>query len=409
MVVLGFVAYNTVLGLPSGAFSVVLPTLQQELGATRAQTSAAFGLMLLAIGTIAPIVGNVLRHVRLRTVMTLGAALCGIGFAVLAYAQTLIEVWLAFGGLVGTGACLIGVISAPTLIGRWFEHNRGKALGLTMMPLLILVAPPITKALLAVGGRPLPFLALAGLFVILAPVLWFFIIDRPEDVGQTPLRAPDMAERVVEHAATAQPVKTSREILADSRFWLLSIAIGILTAAGIAFVSHGSPIALDKGFDAWTASATVSTYGLGTLLGALFYGWLIDRIGPFRALVACMTVAAAVWLIFAGVSSVPPILALALLMGTGGGATVALHSAAMTEIFGRESFSRAIGYSYFVKIPFLFGGAPVAGYLYDQSGHYFSTLLFYAGALAVATAVSAVLAFDRRNPRRAASPAMGLS
>lgn len=398
MVAVAFLAYNAGLGLTSGSFGTVMPVLQSELGASRAAVSMAFGLMLLVIGILAPVVGNVITKVSLRLVMPVGAAIAALGFLWLAYADSLIQVLVAFGALVGSGACLMGVLAAPTLVGRWFDHNRGKALGLALMPLAILIAPPITAILVKAGGSRLAFLALAGLFVALIPILALGVVDKPEDVGQMPLRS----EREVEegYVASAKPMRSTGEIVTDIRFWLLSLCIGTLTASGVAFVSHGTGIAMERGFDLTTAATAVSAYGSGTLIGALGFGWLIDRIGPFWSLVVCMAVQVVLWLAVYALSTVPLMLLAAALIGTAGGATVAMHSAAMTELFGSTSFSRAMGYSYVLKIPFSFGAAPLAGYLFDISGGYASTLMVFVVALAIATAFAMILAFTQHRVGR---------
>ena len=87
---------------------------------------------------------------------------------------------------------------------------------------------------------------------------------------------------------------------------------------------------------------------------------------------------------------------LALVMGAGMGAAVTLLSACINEQFGPASFSRVMGYSYFFKIAFLFGPAPLAGRLYDLSGGYGSTYLVCITALMVAVLLAIGLAFDRR-------------
>jgi len=389
-----FLAYNAGMGLTGGSFGTVMPKLQSELGASRGEVSTAYGLMLLVVGILAPLVGNVLTKVSLRLVMPAGSALAGLGFLWLAYAETLTQVLVAFATLVGSGACLMGVIAAPTLVSRWFERSRGKALGIAMMPLAILIAPPITAFLVEAGGSHLVFLSLAGLFACLVPVLALLVVNRPEDAGQRSLRYD--AEAGETEALGGEAVMSTGEILGDVRFWLLSVCIGILTAAGVAFVSNGAGMAMERGLDLTTAATVVSAYGFGAVIGALGFGWLIDRIGPFQSLTVCLAVQVLVWLSFYAVSSVPLMLAAGAAMGTAGGSTVALHSAVTTSLFGSASFSRAMGYSYFFKIPFLVGAAPLAGYLFDESGGYASTLIAFVAGLVVATAMSVLLIFAQR-------------
>jgi MFS family permease len=390
MVGLAFVAYNFGVTVVTNAFAPALLVLQRELGASRAGISMAFGLLMLSMGVLAPVVGNLARRIKLRTLMMVGSAIHALGFLLLAFADTLTEVLLLYGLLIGAGACLMALISAPTLISRWFEHDRGKALGIGLVQVFALIAAPIAASLLSFGGRSFLFFVLAGIFLLLIPVMGL-VIDQPEDVGQTPRRAPT-AE--VDPLLLAPP-KTNGEILGDRRFWLLSLAIGIFTAGGVTLTSHGPAMAAANGASLTMASTVLSASGAGALLGALAFGWLIDRIGPFRTLIVALLFTAAMWLIFSQVSAPSLMVALGFLMGAGMGPTVTLHSACINEIFGPQNFSRVIGYTYFVKIPFLFAPAPLVGRLYDVTGGYGSAYLAVVAGLVVATLLATVLAFDR--------------
>ena len=148
----------------------------------------------------------------------------------------------------------------------------------------------------------------------------------------------------------------------------------------------------------------LSGAGVGALLGAIAYGWLIDRIGPFRSLVIALLQAAATWVVFSMVTAAAPMIAVSVLLGAAMGPAITLHSACINERYGAATFSRAIGYSYFLKIPFLFGAAPLAGRLFDLSGSYASTYATTIGALLLAAAAAAVLALDRHSGRIVAAP-----
>ena len=54
---------------------------------------------------------------------------------------------------------------------------------------------------------------------------------------------------------------------------------------------------------------------------------------------------------------------------------LAVHSAAINEIFGRENFSAVLGMSYLPKLVFISGSAPLAGFLFDYAGDYQIALL----------------------------------
>jgi MFS family permease len=192
------------------------------------------------------------------------------------------------------------------------------------------------------------------------------VIDWPKDVGQTPRQAPKAAAS----PAPGAQAKASREILSDSRFWLINIAVGLYTAAGVTMSSHGPAMAVAKGAELTAASTLLSAMGAGTLFGAFAFGWLMDRIGPFRALVVAIAMTASLWFVLAVAPSVPVMALAAFFVGVAVGPTAALQSACLNEVFGAASFGRAIGYAFFIKLPFLVGPAPIAGRLYDVLGNY---------------------------------------
>jgi MFS family permease len=391
MVALAFVAYNFGLTVVINSFGPALPVLQRELGVTRAEISMAFGLQMLALGALAAVFGNLTRWVKVRTLMIAGCALHCVGFLLLAYAHTLVEVLVVYGVLLGAASCMMATIGAPTLVSRWFEKDRGKALGLAIMQPMGLLAAPAAGWLVASGGSRLLFLSLAGLFVLVGLTLTL-VIDRPEDVGQQQRRA----ETAQGAAAAGDSVRTTREIFLNRRFWMLSLAVCGASACGIAFSAHGPAMAIAKGLDIKSASLTLSAAGAGALVCTIGFGWLADRIGPFGALLASLVLSAAAWFGFSQATSLPLLIACSFALAGLMGAAISLHSACTQELFGTASFSRAIGYGYFVKAPFLFVAAPLAGRLYDLSDGYGSTYAVVIGVLAACSLLAAALVLDHR-------------
>ncbi|WP_236697392.1 MFS transporter [Sphingomonas sp. Leaf357] len=394
MVGLAFLTYNLGLTVVINAFGPALPVLQRELGLSRAAASLPFGVLLLAMGVMAPFVGNLTQRFKLRTLMMTGSACHALGFALLAFATTLPQVLLLFAVMIGAGCCLMAIISAPTLISRWFERDRGKALGFGLVQVFGIAAAPLAAWLVSQGGRQLLFLCLAGLFAAMIPVMRF-AIEFPEDVGQQPRR--DAEQPVV--AVAVQPLLGNRAIFTDPAFWLISLAIGIVSAAGTAFTAHGPAMAAANGISPTLASTMLSGAGIGALFGALLYGWLIDRIGPFHALVLVLLQAAATWFLFSLVTSPGPMILVSVLLGAAMGPAITLHSACINERYGAASFSRVIGYSYFTKIPFMFGSAPLAGKLFDMSGSYASTYVVMIAALLLAGGAAIMLSMPRNSRR----------
>jgi MFS family permease len=399
MVVLAFIAYDFGLTVVINCFGPALPTLQHDLGVSRAAISFAFGLQMLALGGLAPVFGNLTRWVKVRTMMLAGCAIHCVGFAILAFAHSLTAVLAVYGVLLGGASCMMATIGAPTLVSRWFQKDRGKALGLAIMQPVGFIAAPTAGWLVATGGTRLLFLSLAGLFVMVGLILTQ-VIDRPEDVGQTQRR-----EETVETAqAPPETIRSTREIFLDRRFWMLSLAVAASSSGGIVFAAHGPAMALAKGAQITAASLMLSAAGAGAMVCTIAFGWLSDRIGPFRALMGALALAACAWFGFSFATSLPAMIALSFAAAGAMGAGISLHSAGTQELFGTASFSRAIGYGYLVKAPFLFLAAPMAGRLYDLSGGYASTYAVVIAVLAAASLLAGVLSLDHQRHQANAAP-----
>src|SRR5262249_34515690 len=155
------------------------------------------------------------------------------------------------------------------------------------------------------------------IFAVLVPIM-SFVIDWPAQVNQSPRRAPAVANVPPTSPAA---IKSSREIFSDSRFWLLSIAIVIFTAAAVTLRSHGPSMAVARSVDHKLAATVLSGTGGGAIIGGLGFGWLIDKIGPFRALIVAMVLTVFLWIVFSMATTLSAMVVLAFFLGLNMGPT----------------------------------------------------------------------------------------
>lgn len=383
MVLLAALAQNCALGLSFGSYGTLIGAMEVRYETSRALASSGLGGMILSMSLCSPIVGALLQKYSLRSIMVLGALLSAGGYALLPLVDN-VELMLAvYVGIIGPGACFLGIVPAATLVSNWFVRDRGKALGVINMPLLLFVMPPIFGHLLGKVGMNGIFLVVAMMFLAVALVV-AMVIDKPEQVGRTPHGAQHDAGTNDGRAAQSL---TRGELMGLSKFWLLGIGVGILNSGSTMMVTHFVPFGTGRGYAIEDAALLVSAFGGAGVIGALVFGWIVDRIGAVNTLILNALAQAVLWFGLYPDMGFPVLLVLAATFGMCAGAIVAIHGAAVNELFGQPSFSQAMGLSYLLKLPFIVGAAPLAGWLFDRSGSYTPSITLHIAAFGLSALI----------------------
>ncbi|MEJ7935494.1 MFS transporter [Sphingobium sp. AN558] len=385
-----FLAQNLVAGFAFGSFGPLLASTEQHFGVTRAVAATGMSLIMLAVGGLAPLLGGLLQKVSVRSAMIGAAALSAVGYLGLALLPSFGLALLMF-AMIGTGVCLLAILGPLTLVSRWFISGQAKVLSIVNLPIALFVTPFIVAELLPEYGRFPVLGGIATIFLLLIPVL-LLIVEYPGRIGQNP-RGTNMDPGGASAQGTAGDRQLStREILASPPFWLLSLAIGMISGSGIAFLVHIVPFGMERNLSLQAASGLLSVYAGAGIFGTLLVGWITDRIGPPSTLALATLCAGLVWWGLLYVTGLP-LFALAALMGMCVVPVTTMHGAALSRLVGAASISRAMGISYAIVLPFIFGFAPLVGFLFDQADGYRLPFLVTAGLLAIACLCSVLMIF----------------
>lgn len=360
------------MGFAFGSFGPLLASTEEHFGVTRSLATMGMSVIMLGIGGLSPFLGNLLHFITVRTGMILGLLLSAAGYWGLAVTSSFSVAMLMF-GLIGFGTCLAGILGPLTLVSRWFKANRGKMLSLVNLPIILLLTPFIVAQLLPVFGR---FALLGGLGTIclVLALLMLLLIEHP------PVPAHSSAQNAEQAAILPEGMAS---IFRRPAFWLLSLGIGILAGSGTGFVVHIVPFGISKDLTLQAASGLLSVYAAAGIAGTLLFGWLCDRIGPPAALVISASSQALLWWGFLHVDGIS-LYVLAAVLGICIVPLVMLHGAAISQMFDAASVSRAMGYSYSIKLPFIFSFAPGMGLMFERFGNYDIPFLLTAMLLATA-------------------------
>lgn len=391
MVALGFLAVNLAIGATFGTWGVLVEPVSRELGASRSLASLGLAVVLLLMGLAGPVLGALLRHVRLRTVMIAGALLMAAGFFIASRASGFGVFLLGYSLIAGAGCALLGIIPASTLVANWFESRRGLAMGLINIPFLVAVGPVAVAWLAEQYGWRVALQALSGLMLLCLPLL-LLVVDRPEDRGQQPLGGSLGAGLAPTPGGAAGAVGP---LLRDAYFWGILLSVGLITCGGIVISSHLVPYATGHGIEPTRAALLLTINGSASMAGALACGWIADRIGARVTCALLGIVLAGVWSLLVAFPRFEVMCLLLLGTGLCSGGLQPAFTTLLANAFGREVFASALGIGTLLMLPLTFSAAPLAGAIYDATGAYTSAFLLQVGFFVVA-AVLLLGVFARR-------------
>lgn len=283
---------------------------------------------------------------------------------------------------------LSGILGPYTLVSKTFVKNRAKALSFVNLPLMLLVVPYVTASLLPVLGRTFLYSSIGLSFLLLAPM------------AAVMLRAPKDIFKV--HSTEGPKALLSRaRLLPNSSIWLLAIGVGIVAGTGAAYYVHAVPFGLDRGLSLQAASGLVSSYAGAGIFGTLLFGWIADRIGPAITLTLSAALQAPLWWMLFTADGYLLFLAAGFL-GMCAVPQNTLLGATSSALFGSEG-AKAMGLCFAIKLPFLFGFAPLLGILFETSSDYRLAFAICALTLVIATASLGLLWAMSRTTRQSST------
>jgi MFS family permease len=391
MAVIAFLHYNLTLACIWGSFSVLLSSVETRLGVGREASTMAVPLLNLTTALLAAMVGGLATRFSLRRLMIIGAALSVAGFGLLALTHSYPLYLFAFGALLGP-AMAIGVVAPPTLVTRWHRVNRGRALGIVTTPIAVAVTPLLTNWMLQAHGVAATYGMLAAL-AALPLVANLFVAEPPKE-------AEEAQNPAFDHGASNAGGPGMAQILRAPRFWAFALAFMASAAGSIVLTSHMVPMARAWGFSATLAATLLSIQSFAGMAGTVVFGWIADRLGGARTFALLVFDTALLWLVLLLHLPFPLTAALIAVIGLHGAGAVPVMSAALSEGFGAESFSRAYGLANLVNLPVSVVCVPAAAMVFARTGSY-SGAIVAVSAFTLLAALAVVTAGGVRSARPA--------
>ncbi len=383
-----FVAQMLAIGSTSFGFGLFVKPVAAEFGLSRGDVNLGLMLLIVGMALVSPLIGRALDRLPARWTMLGGALLFGIGALTVAVADNL---WLLAAAVflpLAIGTAALGPLTASTLVARWFDEKRGRALGIVAISASTggMLVVPVMSLLVerhgwrwAVGSSGLVIGAVAALLAL------FAIRERPTSDGRHAMAAPD--ERW-----------TVGRLFATRDFWLLILSVGLLLGVNQALLSSLVAYGSDRGFSAAQATALITAVSASSIVGKILIGLLADIVDKRLLLVAV----AVLLDLFLGTlllhPGFPVLIVGCLLAGATIGGVSPIWAALISSRFGVASFGMVMGLTVQLQMPLLLVALRFIGGSYDRTGSYDQAFLIFA--LIVPVALIAALMMGRPTYRK---------
>ena len=377
-------------GIGFSTLAVFLKFIEQDTSWDRYVLSIAGGISALAALFCAPLVGYVIDRFGPRVAMIPGAVILSLSFLLLGGVETKYQLYMLYFG-VGIGMAATTILPAQTLVSRWFDRKRGRAMGLISVAIglgTVIWIPVSTHLVEEFGWRSAYRILGVAIAVVSLPLIVFIVRASPATLGLAVEGGNDSPNENGSRDAddAAAPGETGlllKEAFRTPSFWFIACATFFVAVPSSGFGLHLIAFLRDLDMSA-TRAGLVWSFTMGvSIVGRFFFGWISEQYQKryFAAVANSIRALTLLILVLFALNMVPVAVAvvqLALLYGLGNGCNAVMNPLIVGETFGVKSFGKIMGV---LGVPFTAGmalGQVAGGRLYVMTGNYNAVFAIFA-------------------------------
>jgi MFS family permease len=384
------VALSTVGGIGMWCLAVALPTVQADLGVSRADISFAYTMNMLGFFAGGVLAGRLVDRRGIVITSILSAFGLSAGFALAPLTSSLM--------LFAAAQVLIGFSAAATFaplvadVSHWFAKRRGVAVAIAASGNYIAGAlwPPIVDPMIRELGWRTTYLTAAAFCLVTMIPLALTLRRLPPDHAETQI------------ATVARRSQAALGLSPNALQALLAVA-GIACCVAMSMPQvHIVAYCADLGYGVARGAEMLSLmlgFGIVSRIGS---GWIADRVGGVTTLLLGSTlqgIALVVYLIADGLTS---LYLASILFGLFQGGIVPSYAIIVREYFPPREAATRVGFTISITVVGMALGGWMGGVLFDMTGSYRAA--FINGiAWNVLNAAIAMWLLMRQNSRAAAA------
>ena len=332
IVATAFLSLFAIVGIAYYGLPFFFDFMTKDFGWSRTTVTSGNALGKLLIGPLFGfIAGWLIDRYGPRRLMLLGSVFMGVALIGLGYNGGTLWLFYMFYIFNALGYVCAGPLPCQVLISRWFDKNRGKAMGIAYLGIGLggTLVPLLATKLESGFGWNMSLACLGVLVMLISMPMVFFIKERKKSEDKTEKKA--------------EPAVPIKSILTNRNFYLLGIgsmcAIGVVGGIG----QHIKLYLRDVNYTQEQAAHIMSLILMMSLIGRVLMGWLADMFSRKYIMI----------LIYLMVASAIPLLLLpdfpgriyvfAVIYGIGLGGDYMIIPLMAGDLFGVRALGRTMG------------------------------------------------------------------
>jgi len=349
----------------SYSFGVMTIAVQDAFGWPRSEIALGFSICALVTLLAAPVVGLAVDRFGARQIALPGIVAYCLSLAMLALATSDVRTWWLLWFLVAITHVFVAPFVWLKIVGAGFNANRGIAIAIALCGtgLCSAIVPRLANGLVDTWGWRGGYVGLALIgFVVAFPLTWFLF--RP--IGA--IRGSGSIAPVARASYQGIPV---RGAYATPEFRKLAGVVGLYALGLSVLTTNLVPVLVATGLTMASAASFAGFAGVGTIIGRLSSGLLLDWFDPAQvgASVVLLPIVSALLLLIANPSFV--LLGLAcFLVGLSAGGEYDSVAYLTARHFGSEVFGAMLGALTGVMTLFAAMGPVLSNHVFDTTGSY---------------------------------------
>jgi MFS transporter, OFA family, oxalate/formate antiporter len=399
IIVAAFFIMGTVLYGTLTSFGVFFKSIEGEFGLTRTATSAIFSVQNVFGATIAFFGGWAADRYGPKIIILLIGAFSGLSLLLTSQTNAIWQLFLTYSLLFSAIGANYTVLAST--VSRWFDKNRGLALGLagSGVGLGVVVIAPLATYLISDFGWRLAYIIIGSIiWLIVIPLSLTLKLKSVNSLVRSAARTAD--SRTISVAKQADASKkysegtSLQEAIGTRNFWLMASAWFLHSFCYFLVLIHIVPHATDIGILPMEAATVLILLGAVFIAGRILMGRITDIIGSNKTAIICALIMALamIWLILS--KDLFMLYIFGAVFGFACGGLDTSIAALVGNTFGTGKIGTIMGTLQASWGLGMIIGPAVAGLIFDINSSYFLALVLGTAAMLMVPVLVALIRRD---------------